>query len=472
MTGNFHRRLRGFLAAALAAALCWFIVPGTSLDVAAFKLVARGFANPPFFISGNGSHTSPWRLRTLSSTGNTDPKQAPVIVSLGDDIEGFFQSSPPSPVDLAVVLTNFHRLGVKKAATGAVFAWDSPDPIGLVALEKALGKFDSLVMAAPLSRGAVPESIPTAFRNASVAASSIKGDISLLPVVNRIPLPGIILGAGKTMAGFQSLESEKPGGPEPLLARWEDRVLPSFALLVVLQRLDLEPSAMEIRLGESIQLGANGPIVPIDRYGRLSLKAKPISPFASIPAEAVIDAGEDWLPEHAPAPVVLADERSGAEPRTRAFSAALPGVIASIASDSGLSPERINHRLQPSREALLLLAVALAAAIACGLQGTARNTMFLVLSTACIVAQFLAFAFAERWLPGIASLSGVLAAFAIGFRSAGRTSVPASITEPKPVPRKTSTVEPQAPAPSPQAIVEKEKSPPKKPTVRPKKRRR
>ena len=182
------------LGAVATAFLAWMWLPGTAIDRVAFTAVARGFANPPFFIAGNGSHASPWKLRTFAAKNLTDKRQAPVIVSLGDDPDGFFQSSPPSPIDLAVILSNFQRLGAHQAATAVVLAWESPDPIGLAALDKALSRFDSLVMAAPLARGAVPEQIPPAFRKASVPLETLRGDpsahttlVSIHELMDRLP---------------------------------------------------------------------------------------------------------------------------------------------------------------------------------------------------------------------------------------------------------------------------------------------
>jgi hypothetical protein len=410
VTGTFQRRLRVWLAAAIVAVVCWWLVPGSRVDHAAFETVARGFANPPFFISGNGSHASPWRLRTFGSTGKPDTRQAPVIVSLGDDIEGFFQSKPPSPIDLAVVLSNFQRLGARKAATATVLAWDAPDPIGLIALDKAISRFDSLVMAAPLTRGAVPEPMPPAFRNASVAIDTVRGDPSSFPVVNRIPITGVIFGDENTLAGFQSLESEKPARFAPLLARWEDRVVFAFPLLTVLQRLDLTVDGIEIHPGEYLKLGPDGPIVPIDRYGRLAIPLKPVSPYAVVSAEALIDGGDDLFPKLAPEPVVLRDDRSGAEPSTRAFSKMLPAMIAAIASDTGLAGARDHVRIEPKWELTLLALVAIAGALVCGLNAFPRNIVFLTIAAVCAAAQFIGFAFAETWLPGLPALAAVLCA--------------------------------------------------------------
>ena len=221
---------------------------------------------------GNSGHSLP--------PADGDKRQAPVIVSLGDDAEGFFQSSPPSPIDLAVILTNFQRLGAKKAATAAVLAWDAPDPIGLAALDKAIGRFDSLVMAAPLSRGAVPEPMPAAFRKASVPLAKIHGDPALLPVVNRVPLPGVILGKDNTLAGFQTArlgaDHRFPPAARPLGR-------PRGARVSAARR---PPTARSRRRAASKSGSANisgsaptGPVLPIDRFGRLAVASKRSRPM-------------------------------------------------------------------------------------------------------------------------------------------------------------------------------------------------
>ena len=308
MNGNFQRWLVVFIVSAVTALGTWKWIPGTELDRAWFTTVASSAANGPLFVSGEGSRTDPWKLRTFSADKKSDKSQAPVIVSLGDDVEGFFQSTPPAPIDLAVILTNFQRLGAKKAATAAMFAWEKPDPIGLAALEKSLAGFESLVMAAPLSRGVVPTVMPPSFRRCSLPVTQIHGDASVLPVVNRLPIPGIILGGESTITGFSSLEAETPSDFAPLIARWEDRVVFSFALLTVLQRLDLPLDGVEVWLGKYMKLGQAGPLVPIDAFGRLAVNLKKVAPYAEIPAEALIDGGDEIFPKEAPNPVILRDD--------------------------------------------------------------------------------------------------------------------------------------------------------------------
>lgn len=412
MSRPIHRRLAVLLVSAAAGFGVWKYVPATAADRVAFTAVARGFANPPLFVTGEGSHADPWKLRMFSTVSKPDQKQAPVIVSLGDDPEGFFQSSPPAPIDLAVVFSNFRRLGATKAASAAVLAWEAPDVLGLAALEKSLGRFDSVVTAAPLSRGAVASPIPPAFRRASLPLDAVQGDISALPVINRSPIPDIILGGENAAAGFTVLESEPRTPFVPLMARWDDRVVFPFPLLTLLQRLDLKPADLEIRLGEFLKLGTDGPIVRIDRYGRLATPLKPLAAYAEISAEALIDGGDDLFPKQAPDPVILRDDRSGADPATRAFSRGLSAAIAALASEGGMTEVRVFPRLAANWEiGILASLVGLLSVLSAG-----RFRVFgrLMLASVIVSAQWIGLGLAGVWLPGLALLAAVLAALLAG----------------------------------------------------------
>ena len=450
----------------------WKWIPGTDLDRTAFAVTVRGFANGTLFISGNGSHEDSWKLRTFTSDAKPDSRQAPVIVSLEDDPRGFFQSSPPAPIDLAVILSNFQRLGANKAATAAVLAWEKPDAIGLAALEKSLGRFDSLVMAAPLSRGVASSPMPPAFRRTSMSQEKIRGDVATLPLVNRLPVPGIILGGDSTIVGFSTLESETPSRYLPLMARWEDRVVFSFALLTVLQRLDLPLEGVEVRLGEFLKLSPSGPIVRIDDSGRFEMPLKPIAGFAEISAEALIDGGDDLFPKQAPDPVILRDDQSAAEPLTQTFSKNLSVAIAAIASNGGLSEIRGFSRLAETWEiGLISLAVLILTALARTPRFT-RDLGLLLLAVVCLAVQWIGLGLASTWLPAIPILAATLAAFLmmkLSVQSSSELPVPAS---PLPAPAVmvdpvvsqliTKVIESPATEESPQVLPKKTRTPAKK----------
>lgn len=478
MTGSLHRPLRVLLISAVALVV-WMLVSGTGLDRAAFATVAGSFVNPPLFVTGHGTHAEPWKLRAFSSESKLDRRNAPLIVALEDDPGGFFQSSPPAPIDLAVIFTNFHRLGAKKAAAAAVLAWETPDPIGLAALEKSLARFESLVVTAPLSRGAVAASMPPAFRRASIPLAAIRGNPSALPVVNRIPIPGVILGGENALAGFSVLEAEAADGFSPLLARWEDRVVFGFPLLVVLQRRGFPIDGVEIRLGEYLKLGPAGPIIPIDDYGRLAAPLKLIRGFAEISAEALIDGGDDLFPRRAPEPVILRDDRSAAEPAARSFSQHLSAVIAAIASDEGLAEVREYPRLARGWEIGMLAAVVGILALLCAAADFTRDLGFLLLAGLCLSAQWIALGTASVWLPGLAALAAILAALVASrvIRERALKPVPEMIgalpeieiqpePEPAPLPKKPRAPSKKASVEKPAKTPSEKKPPTKKPPAK------
>lgn len=413
MRGLFQRRLCVVLASAAAGFAVWKSLPVEDWDRLTFTTVASGFINPPLFISGDGSAAAPWQLRAFTFDPKTDKHEAPVIVSLDDDVEGFFQESPPSPIDVAVIFTNFQRLGAKKAATSAVFAWDEPDPIALVAFEKSLDRFDSLVMAAPLTRGPVDSPIPPALRRASVPASSVIGNLTALPIVNRVSIPNIILGGEKTLAGFSVLDTESIPTYDLLFARWEDRVVISFPLLTVLQRLNLPPEGLEIHLGEYMKLSPAGPVVPIDEFGRLDLPVKLLSAYAEIPAEKLIDGGDDLFPKQAPNPVILRDDRTTAGASTRGFSKGIAGIIAAIASDDALTPTATYRRLPREWEWGILGVAVLLLAACCGKSPFIRSMVGLAIAGTAIAAMWAGFGIASVWLPAYPVVAAVLTALIV-----------------------------------------------------------
>lgn len=427
----FQRRLCVLLASGAAAFGVWKSVPGSRWDSVAFTTVASGFMNPPLFVTGQGTRAEPWRLKGFSSQPRTDKREAPVIVSLGDDLQGIFQSSPPSPIDVAVIFRNFQRLGARKAATAVVLSWETPDPIGLAALEKTLGRFDSLVMAAPLSRGAVASPLPPAFRRASVPLANVLGDASLLPVVNRIPIPGVVLGDDNTAAGFSVLDTETGARPDLLFARWDDRVVLSFPLLVVMQRLNLPAEKVEIRLGEYVKLAADGPVIPIDEFGRLDLPVKKLAAFAEISAEALIDGGDELFPKQAPDPVILRDDRSAAEPSTREFSREISGIIAAIASDDALTPSVGYPRLPEKWELGVLGGFVLTMVAFCGLAAFPRWMVGFTLIGLAVAGQWIGFGMAEVWLPGFSMATAVVAALLVAPLMRLRPAPPAPVVLPE-----------------------------------------
>ncbi len=177
-------------------------------------------------------------------------------------------------------------------------------------------------------------------------------------------------------------------------------------------------------------------------------------------------AADGLLPHPAPQPAILRDDRSAAEPATRAFSQHLPALISALASDTGLAPAHDYPRLQPAAEYLVLLLVAIALAALCGLSAFPRNIGFLTIAAAGLVAQYLAAGSASLWLPGLPALAAMACAWLVSgiialtppvplplpalARPPRRISKPIRRLPPRPAPRPAPAPIDPPPMPTPQ----------------------
>ncbi|NJM37087.1 MAG: hypothetical protein HC845_03975 [Akkermansiaceae bacterium] len=402
MISPFQHRLWVLLFSAATAYAAWKYVPSSKLDRKAFNALAEISGQSSTSVSGNGTHQSPWALGEIRTREKTPLPPDPAIISLGDDPENFFQSSPPAPIDLSVVLENSQRIGLRKAAIAAVMAWEKADPIALVALEKRLNSFDSLILAAPLSRGAVPAVMPPAFRRASLPLAAIQGNSNSLTTVNRISISEIILGGEAAIAGFSILESVGFAQSEflPLIARWEDRVVFSFPLLVVLQQLNLPVEGVKIHLGESITLGPAGPTLKIDEFGQILLPPE-TKKLPQVSAQSLIDGDANLFPSPLPEIFILRDDQSAAEPETRLFSENLTLAIRAIATDKNPDSPHVYQRLSQWRELSLLGIPVVLLAIFSTQSFLLRFFGTMLFCAACVGAQWFAFRDASLWFPGL-----------------------------------------------------------------------
>jgi hypothetical protein len=409
------------LCAAMAAALIAFwLVPGSVIDRTLFTWVARGSYNPP--IVANPSPDRGWRLVVH---GAADPHRMPLcMVSLGDDPQGVFQQFPQSPIDLAVVFSNMRRLGVRHAGSSSVLAWDQAQAIDIAALEQSIDAFDAFAVTAPVTRGALPQAMPTAFRRASLPVSGVDGGAQSLPVVNCLALPDVFLGTDRSVAGFQHIESE-PEGKVHLMARWGDRIILAFELVVAMQQAGVDSSDVSIKLGHSIRLGLNGPLIPIDAAGCLKIPAMQSPRMISVAAEELIDRQVSLVDPSHPLPVVLRDERSLAEPATRRFSERLPTVLTILLGSNRSAVMKPYPRPGIAIELMLLGAICLGlAATSTRPNPFVQTVCILIAAAGWIVLVVCAFAWLQCWLPaaegGAALIASMLTLALLNRRSAGR----------------------------------------------------
>lgn len=402
MSRQPHPFFRTWILTASVAVVAWWLLPGSPPDRTVFKTLAHQQTSSPPEISGKGSHSSPWTLRAEAQHAGQQIDWD--LIALSDPVDNTFQDWPHAPIDLALIFSNLQRLGARHLSCAVLLAWEDPDPIGLTAMESTLADFDSVVIAAPLTRGAVMETLPPPFRRASLLIEDLSGDSSLLPRVNRVSIPNLIYSSDNTLAGFQVLDSEPQTKRMPLLARWDYRVVLAFPLVAVMQGVDIGVEDLQIEIGSHIQLGPGGPSIPIDEHGRL------VAPMqegadADTRAEQLIDAEEKSF-KHP----VLMDRRSSAEQAIRDYNLAVPAALQTLLHAQSHRDTKRFQRLGVGHEMPLLLLAALIFSSTV-MAGRVLHSLICLLALVAVgFSTHLAMA-AGLWLPALPAAATVLAAW-------------------------------------------------------------
>ncbi len=392
---------------------------------------------------GQGSQDKPWVRWKAKPEVVPDP---PRFLAVDDDPEGYFSTSPPSPVDSAVLFSRLRDAGHRVIGSGFLFSWEDPDPLALLAFRKQLDRFDSAVLGLPLARGAASDPLPAPFLRLSLPARQAEGDVSALPQVNRVAVTGAELGGEHTLAGFTLLENEADAGDgrRHLLARWQDRIIFSLPLATEIVSLGVDPTEIRILCGKEIRLGQGGPVVPIDEFGRTPL-ASGVS-ATDIPATALISEDEPPLP--AADPMILRDARSELPENEKAWAAELPGLVQALRAAPRYEPGMLLRRPGPLAELALVTLLALFATWASCLRSLPWR-----LATAVLAGLFgaeLVWLLAARldlWFPPFAALAPAMGGLALAWIPGGPKEVPPPASAPAPPPAvDPAPADPPAPA--------------------------
>ena len=392
-------------------------------------------------LDGNGSQKSPWtRRKSVPPPVQTPPR----VLNIDDDPEGYFSTSPLAPIDHSLIFAGLSEAGHKVLGVGHLMAWDDPEPLAMEALRKQLDRFDAAVLALPLARGANPEPVATPFLRWSVPESEVQGKVSALPQVNRIAVPNAEQGGAKSLAGFSLLENESDPGADkqPLLARWDDRIVFAFPLAVEIAAEGLTPADVMIEIGKEIRLGPAGQVIGIDEFGRGSVV--PGVEAIEIPAKRMVSEGPESPKSK---PLLTRDIRAGLSDADKAWSDQLPGRIQALRAAPRYQPAAILPRPDALLELLLVSLLALAGTAATAL-GSLRWRIVAAVMIAGLGFEFL-YLFASRqnaWLPPVAMLCPGFIALGLSFWKNERHPESATASE-TPAAAGSGTL-PQTPAPS------------------------
>ena len=211
--------------------------------------------------------------------------------------------SPLTAANWTFLTNSIHEAGGKHLIIAQTISWEKPDELALRALEHELTQLESYVVAINLERGAIPQKFPPYLQDSVIP--SPEGAIDEIPEINQInPHPSI----GAPVYGFAYLEQASRSKEEgllklPMLARWEDKLLPSLELASLIAAKKITPNEVIYQPGLFIQLGDL--IIPIDLAGHTTvpLQEKLKSPSASEILESPEETSE-WVslasPESSP----------------------------------------------------------------------------------------------------------------------------------------------------------------------------
>ncbi len=208
-----------------------------------------------------------WDLRQLETSEKADSWD---LVEVPQARE-LFDEAEPKPSEYAVLLAKLHQAGAREVAFSKPLTWESAAELELRALDSSLRPFREVLL--PIDLQEVPEPKPPEYlENSLLAKDALVGVASGLPVMNQVAVPpSVTAHPGIQFAfpdfGGRDLQYRVPGRL-PVLTRWEGGFLPSWSLSLAMRMEGVPLDELQIIPGRYLRLGENGPVVPLDDFGR------------------------------------------------------------------------------------------------------------------------------------------------------------------------------------------------------------
>lgn len=244
------------------------------------------------------------RLELLEPASEWDQVSVPLAREL-------FDSREPKPSEYAVLLAKLHRAGARELAFTESPGWEAAPELELRALDSSLRPFREVLLPIDLSEVPQPSAPPRYLEDSLISRKNLVGDASSLPIMNQVAVPPSVTGrAGVQFAfpdfGGRDLQYRAPGRL-PVLTRWQDGFLPSWPLSLAMKMEGVTLDELIIAPGRHLRLGSDGPVVPLDDFGRAKVELGQKVERRTLSATEFFPIGEGSLPELSEK-VVLVDE--------------------------------------------------------------------------------------------------------------------------------------------------------------------
>jgi len=312
-------------------------------------------------------------LRKVYAPSNKAPDY--LLCLIDDDPDQINAFGTYHPTDLAITLENLQEKGVTSIYITTHLRWPQLDPEERATLSTTIETFDHATLSTPLRRDPSTSRIPDFLLRSSLPAKALGKDADLIPQVNTLSLPPDIEVPNNALTGFSSIETITPThGTIPLLARWDDRIVFNANLIEHLQHLNLTIEDLTVIPGQSIRLGNQGNIIPIDRFGQYRA-----TPLTKTPTPPVINAAYS-----AEASMIGITQKAAILTAKGQKASAFATIedpyttLSEIANTPTVSAEILNNRFPLWLEIILIIDLALLAAFLLPFRSYRRHTVFII----------------------------------------------------------------------------------------------
>lgn len=148
--------------------------------------------------------------------------------------------------------------------------------MGLISLILAFQKHEGRTLGLRGQLSSLADFTPECLQSGLIPLQQVKGDIKTIPQANKsMPNPLLqsqdITWAVDLIVGEQLMSQAAPSGTKgyPLIVQWNGEIYPSLPLRMAMDLLQIQTSDIQIKLGQSVQLGKRN--IPIDDAGRIIL---------------------------------------------------------------------------------------------------------------------------------------------------------------------------------------------------------